>query len=86
MGGSGSGVASSMVRAICQLVGPLAGQHSQVLSLIFLLSLGAVGIMWWLNENKEGLIVWALRTGLALGILINIFTLPALLGLPSICQ
>lgn len=81
----GNSVVGKMVDAVCSLVGPLAGSHSQVLSLIFLLSLGVIVVMWLLNENKEGLIIWMLRTGFCLAVLINLFTLPQLLGLPPVC-
>jgi hypothetical protein len=42
-------------------------------------------VLWFLNENKEGMMVWVLRSGIALGILINIVTVPGLLRLPSPC-
>jgi hypothetical protein len=38
-----------------------------------------------LNENKEGVIVWLLRSGIVIGVIINIFSLPGLLGLPAPC-
>lgn len=81
----GGGIVDQMVNGICSLIGPFVGGNSKMLSLIFLLSLGAVVIMWFLNENKEGIMVWLIRTGLCLGVLINIFTLPQLFGLPGIC-
>lgn len=83
--GGNSSVAGSMVNGICQMISPFVGSNSQFLSLIFLISLGVMVFLWFMNENKEGVMVWLLRTGLALGILINIFTLPQLLHLPSIC-
>jgi hypothetical protein len=82
---SGGGYVDTMVNGICQMVQPLVGSNSKMLSLIFLISLGVIAVMWFLNENKEGLMVWVLRAGLALGILINIFTLPQLFGLPAVC-
>lgn len=81
----GGNVASSMVNGICGLISPFVGSNSQFLSLIFLISLGGIVLLWFLNENKEGIIVWLIRTGLVLGILINIFTLPQMLGLPAVC-
>lgn len=82
---TGSGIVDQMVNGICSLIGPFVGGNSKMLSLVFLLSLGAVVLLWFLNENKEGIIVWLIRTGLCLGVLINIFTLPQLFGLPGIC-
>lgn len=75
----------NMIGAICGMVDPLVGSDSKMLSLVFLLALGAIILLWFLNENKEGLIVWVLRAGLVLGVLINLMTLPPLVGLPSPC-
>lgn len=74
-----------MVDSVCGLISPLVGR-SKVVSLVFLIALGVMIFMWWMSENKEGVITWILRTGLALGVLINIFTLPAVMGLPSVCS
>lgn len=80
-----AGPVEKMVSSICSLIGPLAGDNSPVLSLVFLIALGVMMFLWWMSENKEGVITWVLRTGLALAILINLFTLPSLVGLPNIC-
>jgi len=82
---SGTGIASNMVSGICSMIAPFMGSNSQVLSLVFLISLATMLFLWWMNESKEGIIVWVLRTGLALAVLINIFTLPAVVGLPGVC-
>jgi hypothetical protein len=42
--------------------------------------------LWWMNENKEGVLTWVLRTGLAVAVIINIFSAPQLVGLPPICS
>lgn len=84
MNGS-SGIAGGMISGICNMISPFVGSNSQVLSLVFLITLGVMLFLWWMNESKEGIIVWMLRTGLALAVLINIFTLPPLVGLPSVC-
>lgn len=80
----GGGPIDRMVSSICGLIGPLAGANSKVLSLVFLIALGVMMFMWWMSENKEGVITWVLRTGLALAVLINLFTLPTLVGLQSL--
>lgn len=74
-----------MVDAVCKMIGPLVGK-SKVVSLVFLIALAVMIFMWWMSENKEGAITWILRTGMALGILINIFTFPQMLGLPAVCS
>lgn len=80
-----AGPADGMVDAVCRLVAPLVGR-SKIVSLVFLVALAVMIFLWWMSENKEGVITWILRTGLALGILINIFTLPSLVGLPTVCS
>lgn len=77
--------ADGMVDAVCKLIAPMVGK-SKVVSLIFLVSLAVMIFLWWMSENKEGAITWILRTGLALGILINIFTFPQMIGLPGVCS
>jgi hypothetical protein len=79
-----AGPIDGMVDSICSLISPLVGR-SKVVSLIFLIALAVMIFLWWMSENKEGVITWILRTGLALGILINIFTFPSVLGLPGVC-
>lgn len=76
---------AEMVNVVCKIISPLVGPSSKYLSLVFLIALGAMIFMWWMSESKEGVITWILRTGIALGILINLITLPTLVGLPSVC-
>ena len=80
----GGDVISDMADAICGLIGPLVGK-SKMLSLIFLIALGVMLFLWWMSENKEGVMVWVMRTGLAVAVLINLFTVPSLIGLPKPC-
>lgn len=81
---AGASPVDSIVNGVCKFMGPFVGQ-SKILSLILLLSLGVMLVLWFLNENKEGVIVWLLRVGVCIGILINIFSIPPLFGLPGIC-
>lgn len=83
--GSSSGLGGQIVSGICKFLSPFVGSNSQVLSVVFLVALGVMVFLWWLNENKEGVMVWILRTGIVLAVLINIFTLPPMIGLPSVC-
>ncbi len=80
----GATVITGMTDAICGLIGPLVGK-SKMLSLIFLIALGVMLFLWWMSENKEGVMVWLMRTGLAIAVLINLFTVPSLIGLPNPC-
>ncbi len=82
----GSGFVGGMVTGVCNLVSPFVGSNSQVLSLVFLITLGVMLFLWWINESKESVIVYALRTGVALAALMNLFTLPQLVGLPGVCS
>ena len=82
-GGSDS-VVSGITTGLCNIMSPFVGQ-SKFISLLFLVGLGVIMVLWMLNENKEGVIVWLIRSGIVIGIVINIFTLPGLIGLPSPC-
>jgi hypothetical protein len=84
-GTSGQTVGGGIVKALCSMLTPFVG-HSKLLSMLLLIGLAAMVVLWFLNENKEGMMVWVLRSGIALGILINIFTVPPLLDLPSPCD
>lgn len=75
----------SMVNAICGMIRPLIGNDSKMLALVFLIALAVMIFLWWMSENKEGVIVWVLRTGIAIGILINAVTIPRLVGLQPPC-
>ena len=80
-----SGVVSGITSGLCQLIGPFLG-HSQIIAILFMLGLAVILVLWMLNENKEGVIVWVLRSGIVIGILINIATLPTLFGFSSPCS
>jgi hypothetical protein len=79
-----SGVVSGITQGLCSILSPFVGQ-SQFMSLLFLIGLAVILVLWMLNENKEGVIVWLLRSGIVIGVIINIFSLPGLLGLPAPC-
>jgi len=81
---SAQSVVEGVVGGICRFISPFLGA-SKFLSVVFLISLAVIAFLWWISENKEGVVVWLLRTGLVIGILINIFTLPTLVGLPKPC-
>ena len=79
-----NGFSSTIVSGICGLIGPFLGP-SPLLSLILVLMFGGFLVMWLLNENKEGVIVWVLRTGVVVMLLINLMSIPHYLGLSGIC-
>jgi hypothetical protein len=82
--GSSSSTVTSITSGLCSLIGPFLG-HSQVIAILFILGLAVILVLWMLNENKEGVIVWVLRSGIVIGILVNIATLPTLFGFASPC-
>lgn len=84
-GDGATAAVSGMVDAICEMIRPMVGSNSKILALVFLIALGVMIFLWWLSENKEGVMVWVLRTGVAIGILINLLVLPQTVGLPSVC-
>ncbi len=84
-GGYGSNaIASGIASGLCSFIAPFVGS-SPMVSLLFVVGLAVILLLWMLNENKEGVIVWLLRSGIVVGVLVNIFTLPTLIGLPSPC-
>lgn len=58
---------------------------SKVVSLVMVLILITFLFLWWMNENKEGVMITLLKTIVAVMLIINIFTIPALVGLPAVC-
>lgn len=80
---AGTGIDGFVSRA-CGLIQPLTGQ-SKVMGLIFLISLGVLVLLWFMNENKQGLMGWALKAGLFVLVVVNIFSAPALVGLGNPC-
>lgn len=83
---SGGGIFDGITNTACSFLKPLIGSQSKVLSLIFLLLLLVMLVLWWMNENKEGMIVWVLRTACVIGLLVNAFTIPPLLGMAPVCS
>jgi hypothetical protein len=81
----GSVLTNSIVHGICSILSPFVGQNSQILALIVLITTGVFILLWLLSESKEGVVIWILRVGVAVGLLINIFSIPPMLGLPGIC-
>ncbi len=77
-------VISGITSGLCSIMAPFVGQ-STFMSLLFLIGLAVILVLWMLNENKEGIIVWLIRSGIVIGVIINIFTLPQLIGLPAPC-
>lgn len=80
-GPSHAGMFDSVSTVFCSVIGSLVGPKSTILSMVFVALTAVALVMWWLNENKEGMLVWVLRSGVAVGLLINLFTLPPLLGM-----
>lgn len=82
--GGSSGVVSGITQGLCSIMSPFVGQ-SKFISLLFLIGLAVILVLWLLNENKEGVLVWLIRSGIVIGVIINIFSLPSLISLPSPC-
>lgn len=81
---SSSGLGSTIVGGICNIIGPFVGP-SPILSVVLVLMFGTFLVMWLLNENKEGVIIWVLRSGVVVMLLINLLSIPHYLGLPGVC-
>lgn len=84
---SGAGGAiDNMTQTLCQFISPAIG-HGPVLAVIFLLVGVMTVILWFLGENKEGMILWTIRAGIVLGLLIEAGSILSMFGfsLPSGC-
>lgn len=76
---------SGAVSFFCSFLGPFFGPNSKILSIILIIVMAAAAFLWWMNENKEGVVLTIARTAIALGLLINMFTVPTWLGLANPC-
>ena len=74
----------NLTTSVCTMLRYFAGPSSTFLSLLFLVLLAAFLFMWWMNESKEGPMLWIIRAGLIVAILVNIFTIPPLFGMAPV--
>lgn len=79
-----AGPFDTLSTSICTGLRYFAGPSSTFLSLLFLVVLAVFLFMWWMNESKEGPMLWFIRTGLVVALLLNIFTLPPMLGMAPV--
>ena len=78
------GLFGNVVTVFCSAVGPLVGPKSQMMSLVLIVVMAVFLVMWWLNESKEGMVIWILRTGAVISVLVNIFNIPQYLGMAAV--
>lgn len=74
----------ALTTSICTTLRFFAGPSSTFLSLLFLVVLAIFLFMWWMNESKEGPMLWFIRTGVVVALLVNIFTLPPMFGMAAV--
>jgi type IV secretory pathway VirB2 component (pilin) len=79
-----SGPFASLSTSLCTTLRFFAGPSSTFLSLLFLVVLAIFLFMWWMNESKEGPMLWFIRTGVVVALLVNIFTLPPMFGMAAV--
>lgn len=79
-----SGPFGSLSTSFCTALRFFAGPSSTFLSLLFLVVLAVFLFLWWMNESKEGPMLWFIRTGVVVAILVNIFTLPPMFGMAAV--
>ncbi|HEX7325392.1 MAG TPA: hypothetical protein VF292_08580 [Rhodanobacteraceae bacterium] len=81
---AGTNTFQRMVSGVCGFIQPLV-EKSPVLSLMLVIGVIVFAFLAYFNENKEGTIIWLIRTALVFAVILNVFTFPSLIGLPSIC-
>lgn len=79
-----AGIFDNTVAVFCSVLGQVLGPKSTLLSLVLVALTGVALVLWWMNEGKEGIMVWIIKTGAVVGVLVNIFSLPASLGMASV--
>ncbi|MBQ0918369.1 hypothetical protein KBW71_07925 [Hydrogenophaga aromaticivorans] len=79
-----AGPFASLSTSLCTTLRFFAGPSSTFLSLLFLVVLAIFLFMWWMNESKEGPMLWFIRTGVVVALLVNIFTLPPMFGMAAV--
>lgn len=79
-----AGPFGSLSTSICTTLRFFAGPSSTFLSLLFLVVLAIFLFLWWMNESKEGPMLWFIRTGVVVALLVNIFTLPPMFGMAAV--
>lgn len=79
-----AGPFGSLTGSICTMLRFFAGPSSTFLSLLFLVVLAIFLFLWWMNESKEGPMLWFIRTGVVVALLVNIFTLPPMFGMAAV--
>lgn len=79
-----AGPFGSLTTSICTTLRFFAGPSSTFLSLLFLVVLAIFLFLWWMNESKEGPMLWFIRTGVVVALLVNIFTLPPMFGMAAV--
>lgn len=82
-GGAGS-ISNSLVRGLCSVLNLFAGPNATILTIVVLLLTAVFVVTWYLSENKEGPMMYFIKTAIVVGFLINIFTVPQMLGLPVV--
>lgn len=83
------GVVASIATGLCSVIGPFLG-HSPIIAVVAIVVLAAVLFVWFFygagpSGRSHYPVVWALRITLVVATLVNIATLPVLLGFASPC-
>lgn len=78
------GSTNSLLQGLCTFISPFLGHGPFTAVLVLVVTAVGVGL-WLLSENKEGMIVFILRAGIAVSVLVNIVMLLSLFGLTNPC-
>jgi hypothetical protein len=75
---------ANVISIYCAVLGQLVGPNSQVLSLVLVGITAVMLILWMVNENKEGMVIWIIKIAFVMGLLLNIFNLISVFGFAPI--
>ena len=78
------GMSNNLLQGLCQFIGPFLGHGAFTAILVLIVTAVAVGL-WLLSENKEGMVVFIIRAGIAVSVLVNIVLILSLFGLSNPC-
>jgi len=76
---------NQLLTGLCTFIGPFLGHGPFTALLVLIVTATTVGL-WLLSENKEGMMVFVIRAGIAVSILINITVILSFFGLMNPCS
>ncbi len=75
---------ANVTGAACSFLSEVVGPKSTLLSFLLVGLMAVAIVLWWMNESKEGLALFILKTIAVVSALVNIFSLPTMFGMKTI--